>query len=854
MAGAPLDEEAIFKAACKIVSPEDRADYLTRACADDPALRDRVAVLLRVHDEERDFLESPPPGLDGTFDPPPVAERPGQMIGRYKLLEELGEGGMGVVYLAEQQQPVRREVALKIIKPGMDTRAVVARFEAERQALALMDHPNIAKVLDAGATDSGRPYFVMELVRGVPLTDYCDQNALTVRERLQLFVQVCQAVQHAHGKGIIHRDLKPSNVTVALYDGVPVPKIIDFGIAKATNRRLTEETPFTGFGQMIGTPLYMSPEQVEMSGLDVDTRTDTYSLGVMLYELLTGSTPLDRQRLREAGHEEIRRMIREEEPPRPSCRITALGQSATTVAAHRRTEPAKLRQLMRRDLDWIVMKALQRDRTRRYQTATDLGREIQRYLAGEPIEARPPTLVDWAVKWSRRRRLAVGLVVATLILGVAVLLPLVLAISRLRVREQVPPALPERQEEVVGEEERMAAAPWRSVGPPPPSLGRPLHILPGLGVALPKGAHFGRSAAIHGPRTVVGAPDAASGDGRAYLFDSASGALVATLSNPKSPAMAAGGRFGYCVAVSGKYVVVGAYAEDAESIGSGAAYLFDAGDGRYLRALPNPTPGSRDCFGVSVSVSEDHVVIGATKDGARGTNAGAAYVFAASSGRLLSTLQKPEPAANDHFGGTTAIAGDTVVVCAGGATDSGAGYVFSASNLAGVCRQVLRNPRPRTGDQFADSAAVWGNTVLLTATGAHRGAAKAGAAYVFDLGANHPPRELHNPAPKPNGYFGYSVGTSGNTAVVGAPFDDHGAPDAGAAYVYDLATGKILGRLHKPAPAAGDHFGIVVAMSGNTVVVGAYEDDTQAVDAGAAYVFDISRSPAGGRETRRTVR
>jgi serine/threonine protein kinase len=320
-----------------------------------------------------------------------TAEQVGAVIGPYKLMEQIGEGGFGLVFVAEQQKPVKRRVAIKVIKPGMDSRDVIARFEAERQALALMDHPNIARVLDAGTTDSGRPYFVMELVHGVPITDYCDRNQLTPRERLELFVFVCQAVQHAHQKGIIHRDLKPSNVMVMLHDGEPVVKVIDFGVAKALHQHLTEKTIYTHFAQMIGTPLYMSPEQAEMSGLDIDTRSDIYSLGVLLYELLTGTTPFDKQRVAKAAYDELIRMIREEDPPKPSTRLSQSTESLPAVAAHRRIEPARLSKMFRGDLDWITMKALEKDRTRRYETASGLAADILRYLHDEPVEASPPS-------------------------------------------------------------------------------------------------------------------------------------------------------------------------------------------------------------------------------------------------------------------------------------------------------------------------------------------------------------------------------------------------------------------------------------------------------------------------------
>src|SRR5437660_750986 len=338
----------------------------------------------------------------------PVIEKPGERIGRYKLLQQIGEGGCGVVYMAEQEEPVRRRVALKVIKLGMDTKNVIARFEAERQAVALMDHPNIAKVLDAGTTGAGRPFFVMELVRGIKVTDYCDQNNFSTPQRLGLFIQICHAVQHAHQKGIIHRDIKPSNILVADHDGVPVPKIIDFGIAKATtDQRLTDKTLFTAFEQFIGTPAYMSPEQAKLSGLDIDTRTDIYSLGVLLYELLTGKTPLDQKELLAVGLDEMRRTIREKEPLRPSTRLTQeLALDLTTTAKHRRIEPPKLVYLLRGDLDWIVMKALEKDRARRYETANGLARDVQRHLADEPVVARPPSTLYRLQKTARRNKVA----------------------------------------------------------------------------------------------------------------------------------------------------------------------------------------------------------------------------------------------------------------------------------------------------------------------------------------------------------------------------------------------------------------------------------------------------------------
>ena len=391
----------IFQEAAAL-SAGEREPHLDRACAGNDRLRAEVEALLESHDE----LRAVAPETVTKGDDAPT-ESTGTVIGRYKLLQQIGEGGFGAVYMAEQEEPVRRRVALKIIKLGMDTKQVIARFEAERQALALMDHPNIAKVLDAGATEVGRPYFVMELVRGIPITEYCDQNKLATKERLELFMTVCGAIQHAHQKGIIHRDIKPSNVMVTLHDGIPVPMIIDFGIAKATNQRLTERTLFTEYNQFIGTPAYMSPEQAEMSGLDVDTRSDIYSLGVLLYELLTGTTPLDSQQLRQVAYSELQRMIREEEPHKPSERISTLGQSATAAAEHQRTDLPGLAKALRGDLDWVVMKALEKDRTRRYETANAMRNDLRRFLANEPVSASPPSRVYRLRKFVQRNRTGV---------------------------------------------------------------------------------------------------------------------------------------------------------------------------------------------------------------------------------------------------------------------------------------------------------------------------------------------------------------------------------------------------------------------------------------------------------------
>jgi eukaryotic-like serine/threonine-protein kinase len=411
--------ESLFAAA--LPKPlADRAAYLDQACADDPALRERVEALLGAHAAAGDFLESPAPSPVVTIEELPVGEGPGTAIGPYRLIEQIGEGGMGTVWMAQQTEPVRRLVAVKLIKAGMDSRQVIARFEAERQALALMDHANIARVLEAGTSGAGRPYFVMDLVKGVPITRYCDEHHLTPRQRLELFIPVCQAVQHAHQKGIIHRDLKPSNVLVALSDGQPVPKVIDFGVAKAAGQSLTDKTLVTGFGNIVGTLEYMSPEQAQINQIDIDTRSDIYSLGVLLYELLTGSPPFSRTELEKAGMLEMLRVIREQEPSKPSTKLST-AEGLPTLAANRGTEPAKLTRLVRGELDWIVMKALEKDRSRRYETANGFAMDVQRYLADEQVQACPPS--PWYrfrkfVRRNNRAVLAALLILLALVAGV----------------------------------------------------------------------------------------------------------------------------------------------------------------------------------------------------------------------------------------------------------------------------------------------------------------------------------------------------------------------------------------------------------------------------------------------------
>jgi serine/threonine protein kinase/tetratricopeptide (TPR) repeat protein len=487
MIRAPGQIDEVFWSALQLPSDDERNAYLDRACGDDQELRRLVEKLLRAQPKVVDFLEQPLARQQAAADEP-ISEAPGTLIGPYKLLEQIGEGGFGVVFMAEQTQPIRRKVALKVLKPGMDTRQVIARFEAERQALALMDHPNIAKVLDAGtigeSTDisrrvvdapdtrrltplgsPGRPYFVMELVKGISITEFCDQSQFAPQQRLELFLHVCQGVQHAHQKGIIHRDIKPSNVLVTMQDGTPLVKIIDFGIAKALGQQLTDKTLFTGFAQLIGSPLYMSPEQAALSNVDVDTRSDIYSLGVLLYELLTGTTPFDKDRLRDAPYDEIRRIIREEEPAKPSTRISTLGQAATTISIQRQSEPRRLRQLFRGDLDWIVMKALEKDRNRRYESASAFAEDVERYLCDEPVSACPPSVGYRFRKFARRNRVALltaGLVGIALVAGTVVSVWQAVRATRALEQAKVDAAIAEAVNEFLNEDLLAQAAPSRT--------------------------------------------------------------------------------------------------------------------------------------------------------------------------------------------------------------------------------------------------------------------------------------------------------------------------------------------------------------------------------------------------------
>ncbi len=410
--------KTIFLEADEKYTFDDWDSFLSKACENDDNLRRQVELLLNAHKQAESFLERGAIVGELTVDQP-FAEKPGTRIGVYKILQQIGEGGMGLVYMAEQTEPVRRRVALKVIKPGMDSKQIIARFEAERQALSMMDHVNIARVLDAGATENGRPYFVMELVNGVTITKYCDEKHLTPRQRLELFVPVCHAIQHAHQKGIIHRDIKPSNVMITLYDGKPVPKVIDFGVAKATEQKLTDRTLFTQYGTVVGTLEYMSPEQAEISAMGVDTRCDIYSLGVLLYELLTGSTPLSPEKIKVAVFADILRLIKDVEPPKPSTRLSESGEALASISANRQMEPAQLTKLVRGELDWIVMKSLEKDRNRRYETANGLAADVQRYLNDEAVEACPPSSRYRLHKFLRRNK---GPVVASL--GLAALLVL----------------------------------------------------------------------------------------------------------------------------------------------------------------------------------------------------------------------------------------------------------------------------------------------------------------------------------------------------------------------------------------------------------------------------------------------
>ena len=633
-----MSERSIFLDAVEINDPAQQSAYLDAACAGNSPLRQQVEELLRSHQAAGNFLE---PTRAGAVANTSQETGVGSRIGPYKLLQPIGEGGMGTVFLAEQSQPVQRKVALKLIKSGMDSRQVLARFEAERQALALMDHPHIAKVLDAGTTESGRPYFVMELVKGVPITKYCDEHHLTPRQRLELFVPVCQAVQHAHQKGIIHRDLKPSNVLVCLYDGQPVPKVIDFGIAKATGQQLTEKTLFTEIGQVVGTLEYMSPEQAELNQLDIDTRSDVYSLGVLLYELLTGTTPLERKRFQAVAFLEVLRLIREEESPRPSTRLSTT-EGLPTIAANRGLEPKKLSGLLRGELDWIVMKTLEKDRNRRYETANGLAMDVQRYLADEPVTACPPSTAYRLKKLLRRNKgpvLAATLVLLALVLGIAVAAWQAVEAGNAAAKEAKQRQLADSEKNAANaarrnaEEEKQAAEAARRTaeeqrdradwlvyasklalaqmefhhGNAPQALNR----LEECQAKLRNWEHRYLSTRFNSKQTFLGhtgkisgvcySPDgkriaSAGEDGTVKVWDAQNGQQVRTIAGLKQ-----GGIYGVCFSPDGQRLA---------AAGFGTLKVWEARTGQELLALTGPNNGSP---GVSFSPDGKRVASGAAK-------------------------------------------------------------------------------------------------------------------------------------------------------------------------------------------------------------------------------------------------